>query len=397
MERVSFRAGLLILIAAVSGARAQTSLDVIQEDLQAAKLQHDQANSQIMTSLLTALQGASQSAAVALDLYQKAGGSLPDAAPVKNHYEYETPTEKEQRQAIDSQNYQTVAIVIQVHCGLMRNAALLTVSPDKPDVQAQWIVWLKSIAPAYPQLAGRRALKEVAMRDSVVSSYLGFHGWGDGKPGSWTVSDLPKLYHDLVLQPLRQTPTQDTLDAWDTYIAMRQADQTDHDKWTQEDEPELAFDRGSDDFTLQPTMDKLATLDAIIKGNPTSDHLDEWLKRMQEMIAAYRQGGASHSALPGATPGTPSSDASGATPVATPGTAPDTTTTPLPGATPGAPSSAAGDSVPAASPGTPTSGSAGEVPAATPGTPSSAAPGPLPAASPTTPPSGTTVPPTGTP
>ena len=445
MERFLPCAGILIFLAAGSGARAQTSLDVIQDDLQQAKQVHEQASSQLMTTFLAGLQAASQSPDAALDLYTKAGGTAPSATPVKRHYDYETPTEREQREAADTQNAQTFGGVVQLHCGLMRNAALLSIDAKKADVQAQWLAWLKSIAPIYPRLPSTSAFKATTMKDSIIGSYLGFHSWGDTEYGKWAVSDLPKIYHDLILQPLRAQPTQETLEAWDAYIAMEQADEVDPQKWTQEDEPALAFERAADDFAIQPTMDKLATLDTIIKGNPSNEHLDDWITRMRAMIATYRQGRTNHSALPAATPGTPSSDVAGvvsvptpggassesagrmpaatpstddiirATPVsgatpgtassevagglpgATPGAAPVITSAPLPAAAAGTPSSAAAGTIPTASPGTPSSGGGAQLPAASPGTPSSATPGPIPTATPGTPTSGTTAAPTGTP
>jgi hypothetical protein len=237
---------------------------------------------------------------------------------VRHHYEYETPTEKEAREAIDAQNYAAAAIVVQVHCGLMRYAALLALNPPPPGTKDQWLAWLKTIGQVYPQLAGSRALKDVAMRDSVISNYLDYHGWGNSEQGGWAVHDLPRLYHDLVLEPLRHPPGPGTLDAWDTYTSMLQADETDHDKWANADEPPLDFDRGADDFTIEPSLDKLAALDAIVKANPTSDHLNDWITRMEAMITVYQQSGSSHSAVPAPTPGTPTSGAPAPTPAAAP-------------------------------------------------------------------------------
>lgn len=358
----------IVLFVALGRMEAQTSIDVLLDDLKEAKEQHDTAASQVMTTFLSTLQAASDSPGMALDLYKRAGGNLPDAAPVRSHYEYETPTEKAQREAIDSSNFQSVAIVIQVHCGLMRNAALLAVEPNAPGIQDQWIVWLKTTGDIYPQLAGKRALKDVEMRDSVVSSYLGFHGWGDSDQGKWSVSDLPELYRTLVLEPLRHPPGPGTIDAWDTYIAMRQADEADKEKWAQQEEPPLDFDRDSDDFAVERSMDKLAALDAIIKANPTNDHLDEWIKRMRAMIDSYRNGGTPTGLLPGASPSSPSSEAHGVTPTASPGTTSGGTTGSAPAATPGTTSSGGVAPTPAATPGTASSGGAASTPGATPGT-----------------------------
>jgi hypothetical protein len=349
MKRLVVLAGLGLFFAAPR-LPAQTSVQELEQDLVTYKTAHDQANSQLLTTFLSTLDAASQSGSQALDLYNRAGGSLPDLSPVRHHYEYETPTEKAQREAIDAQNYASVAIVVQVHCGLMRNAALLVLQPKSQEVKDQWIAWLKTMASVYPQLAGSRALKSVAMRDSVISNFLGFHGWGDSEQGGWAITDMPRLYRDLVLNPLRNPPGPGTLDAWDTYMAMVQADEPDSDHWTTVVEPPLDFDRTADDFAIEPTMEKLAQLDQIIKANQGSDHLDEWINRTRQMIAVYQNGAAQHSALPGPTPGTPSSG----------GNSP----------------------IPAASPGTPTAGGNAPLPTATPGTPTAGGPAPTPTATP---------------
>jgi hypothetical protein len=371
----------MVALFIVSRASAQTSLDVLEGDLKEVKQQHDTAASQLMNTFLGTLREASESAGTALDLYKKAGGNLPDAAPVVHHYDYETPSEKAAREALDTQNFASVAIVIEVHCGLMRYAALLTVEPKAPGIQDQWLMWLKTTAEIYPQLAGHRALKDVPMRESVVSSYLGFRGWGEGAPGKWAVRDLPALYRDQVLEPLRHPPGPGTMDAWDTYIAMRQADEPDKEKWTQEEEPDLDFDRDADDYAIQPSMDKLAALDAIIKANPSDDHVDDWIKRMQAMIDSYRRGGTATGLLPGATPSSPSSEAAGSMPAATPGTPSSGTSAAPPSATPGGATSSGGTAVtPGATPGTTSSGTGVPTPAATPGTPSSGTLAPTPGA-----------------
>ena len=390
MKRIFVLAALALIFA--GRLTAQTSLDVIIQDLRDAQQQHNSAASQAMTSFLAALDAASQSGSQALDLYKRAGGNLPDLAPVRHHYEYETPTEKEAREAIDAQNYAAAAIVVQVHCGLMRYAALLALDPPPPGTKDQWLAWLKSIAQVYPQLAGSRALKEVAMRDSVISSYLGFHGWGNSVQGGWTVRDLPGLYRQLVLEPLRHPPGPGTLDAWDTYTSMMQADESDHDKWTNSEEPQLDFDRGADDFAIEPSLDKLATLDAIVKANPTNDHLNDWITRMNAMIATYQQAGSTHSQMPGPTASSPSSDAGSVTPQATAGTPSSGTGAPTPTAAPGVVTSGGGAPTPSATPSTPTSGAGSPIPAATPGVVPAGTGAPIPSASPGTPTSGAAVP-----
>jgi hypothetical protein len=332
---------------------AQTSMDVLEQDLKEAKQKHDDASSQLVTSFISTLDAASQSPSQALQLYKAAGGKLPDAAPVKTRYEHETPTEKAAREAQDAASSSIAALAVQIHCGLMRYAAQLTVTPQAPGLHDNWINWLKATGSLYPQLAGDSALKSVAMRDSVISSYLGFRGWGEGDEGKWTMSDLPRLYRELVLDPARTPPTADTLGFWDTYIAMRQADEPDKRKWAQDEEPELEFDRDTDDFAIQPSMDKLSTLIEIIKANPSHSKTDDWITRMHEMMRTYQNGKSATTTaapMPEATPSTPSSEVAGTTPAATPGGPSSASPGPIPAATPGTPSSGTGAPIPAPAP-----------------------------------------------
>lgn len=338
-------AGLL----AATRLLAQSSIQVLEDDLNEAKTQHEQANSTMLTNFTGALDAASQNSSAALDLYQKAGGNMPDPAPVQTRYDYETPTERHAREALDAQNLAIFGMVVQVHCGLMKNAALLVLQPKAQDVHDQWIAWLKTTASLYPQMPGKRALKDVKMRDSPISSYLGFHGWGDAEQGGWSIKSLPQLYHDLVLEPLRNPPGPGTLEAWDTYLAMLQADAPSPDHWAQVTAPPLEFDRTADDFAIEPSIDKLQQLDQIIKANPGSDHLDAWIARARQMIEAYKNGPA-HSALPGPTPGTPSSGSAAPTPTASPGTPSSGSTTPTPTASPGTSSSGGNSPMPTATP-----------------------------------------------
>jgi hypothetical protein len=140
-----------------------------------------------------------------------------------------------------------------------------------------------------------------SMQDSPISSYLGFAGWGDKDSGHWKLSDLPQLYYDKVLEPLHTALSPDVLPAWDTYIAMRHADQSDDNTWNKVDYPKLMFNRDCDAFALQPSTDALAPLVQIIKDNPTHADGDSWLKTVKDMVATLR-GSAPGAAAPAPAP-----------------------------------------------------------------------------------------------
>ena len=396
MKRLFLCLGAGYAMAAPSGA--QTPIQVLEDDIKQAQVEHAAASSQQMTTFLASLDAAVQSPNAALTLYEQAGGALPDPTPVSKRYTYETPTEKEERLALDQQKLGTLASIAQIHCGLMENAALLVTKPNDPKVTAQWLAWLKNTAAIYPQLTGKLPLKNVTMKDSVISRYLGFHGWGTSDEATWSIELLPSLYRQLVLEPLRNPPTPGVVEAWNTYIAMVQSDDPDSTHFAQVTEPALDFDRAADDFTLRPSMDKLQVIDQIIKSNPTNDQLDKWIARARQMIAVYAGGTSTHSQLPGPTPGTSSSGTDETTPGATPGTASSGSNAPTPQASPGIASSGTTAPTPMATPGTAYSGTTGQTPAATPGTPESGTTAPTPTATPGTASSGTTAPtPTATP
>jgi hypothetical protein len=274
--------------AIVAPARAQTSLDILEKDLDAVKQQHQDATSQNFTSFLSALEAAIQSPDAALQLYQKAGGDLPDATPITTKYEHETPDEKSARLAKDQSNLANFSAMLQLHCGMMRLAALFAEKPDSPTLHGDWIAWLKSTAQIYPQLSGAHHVRNMTMQDSPIGTYLGFHGWGNKDQGGWSVHDVPKFYHDQILEPLRHPAVAAALPAWDVYIAMRNADEPDADKWNNEEYPDLAFSRASDDFNLAPSTDKLQAIVELLKAHADSPKIDDWISQAHAMAEVLR-------------------------------------------------------------------------------------------------------------
>ena len=327
-------AGLLILPGAL--ASAQTSIDVLEQDLNQIKQEHQDASGQVFTTFLTSLDDAARSQDAALLLYQQAGGTMPDPSPVITQYQSESPDERSSREAQDAANVVCLSCAVELQCGLMRFAALFIQNPDAKGLHEAWLGWLKSAAQLYPQMtptdlrvkdeeavaarAARdnpppsdtreskhkgyqrmsavrrnfmppdkaREIKERSVRDSIISSYLGFNGWGDKDPSHWRVFDLPNMYKDQVLDPLRTAHNPEALDAWNTFIAMKSADQPDRDAWTQVDYPSLQFDAASDDFNISPSMEKLSVLVNIIKTNPVHPKLDEWIAQTQKMLQDFR-------------------------------------------------------------------------------------------------------------
>ncbi|MCE0498429.1 MAG: hypothetical protein LV481_10840 [Methylacidiphilales bacterium] len=318
--------GVILVALQFSGpiVRAESSIDALEDELKQAQQQHQDASSKQFTDLINALDQAIQSPDAALQLYQSAGGNMPDPAPVLTAHAEETPSEKALRDAQDAAVNAALASVVQLHCGLMRFAVFFVQKPDEQGLHDAWIVWLKQAALMYPQ-AGltppdtrsvstpppadsaqpthhdrerERAkanlpdyvkdLKNKAVRDSIISAYFGYNAWGDKEQGSWAVREIPHLYRVEVLDPLRTKPSADTIAAWDTYIAMKNADETDRDKWDNVDYPALQFQRGKDDFYAEPSDDKLETLVTLVKNNPTNPDLDNWIAQVKQMIQDYR-------------------------------------------------------------------------------------------------------------
>jgi hypothetical protein len=224
-------------------AVAQSSLDALQQELTEAKQQHQEVSTQVLTNFFGQIDPAMASPDVAVALYQQSGGAMPDPSPVVTQNEDETPTEKQARLAFDQANVTRLGTVLQLQCGLMHYAALFVVKPNQPGLQADWVTWLKSAAQLYPQTnvpaqadappppehhkrkrddgQGQGPAKSQsrpapfdpsdaegkAMKDTLISKFLGFNAWGDKEQGGWAVKDLPKLYRTNVLEPLRASPT----------------------------------------------------------------------------------------------------------------------------------------------------------------------------------------------
>jgi hypothetical protein len=235
-------------------------------------------------------------------------------AKVITRYEHETPTEEAARKALDQATMTSFDSTLQMHCGLMRMAALFVTQPKLSTLQGDWIAWLKNAAQTYPQIVASVAdprlaedpggdhggekskpaddvnatLRNLSMRESPIGPYLGFQSWGDKKPGNWRVADVPKFYFEQVLTPLRQAPSDATLAAWDVYIAMMNADQSDPEEWTDVDYPALQFQKACDDYAAAQTTDKLQALVTLIKAHPSHPQLDDWISRVHDMIQALQ-------------------------------------------------------------------------------------------------------------
>jgi hypothetical protein len=299
-----------------SFAVAQTStLDAVQNELKDAAQEHQDVTTQVLANFFAQVDAGMASPDAAVALYQEAGGQMPEPAPVVSIHTIETPTERAARQAIDQGNLARLGAVLQLHCGMLHFGALFVVKPDQKGLQDDWVAWLKTVPPSYAQLgmppevpnanpppeAQRKpgvrrarpfnpeALKELGLSDSPISKYLSFNVWGDTDQGKWAVKDLPKFYRTNILDPLRITPTADTLAAWDAFISMANADEPDTDKWYQSDYPPLEFERSSDDYTIEPSVDKLEALVTLIKKNPANPNGNDWITRVGKMMADYKK------------------------------------------------------------------------------------------------------------
>lgn len=283
-----FSLAALLGLAFVGLARGQTSLDVLEKDLDEVKQQRQEATSQGFLNLMDQLDKADSNADAALQLYQAAGGTLPAPAEVKTRYEHETPTEKAARLKQDQANMTSFAAMLQLHCGMMRIAAQEVTKPDAPHLHEDWVAWLKNAAQIYPQLTGADEVRAMPMKDSPISTYLDFHGWGDKEQGGWTVRDLPKFYRANVLEPLRNPMVAEALPDWDVYIALCNANEADNDRWNNDELPALQFEKACDDFALAPGTEKLQTLVDLIKAHPNHAKVDDWIARVHAMLAAYK-------------------------------------------------------------------------------------------------------------
>lgn len=330
-----------------NASRAQSSLEMLQKDIEQLKQEHEASTTKNLDYFMSALSEASGSPESADKLYLAAGGKPPDPAKVKTAYEHETPTEEAAREAVDQQTMASFDGTLQLHCGMMRLAARFVTDPKSATLRDDWLAWLKSAAQNYPQMAATvsdtratpddsndanggghhhhhvdddsgkpnptAAVRKMTMSESPISTYLGFRGWGDKEQGKWSVSKVPDLYRKQILEPLRASPTAATLAAWDVYIAMMNADQPDQDQWTSVDYPALQFEKDCDDFNSAPSTEKLETLVGIIKANPDHPMVDQWFKRVQDLLKTFqaqKDGGApaagdSSPALPPIQPDAP--------------------------------------------------------------------------------------------
>jgi len=85
----------------IVSALAQNSLDILEQDLNQVKQEHQESSSRNMADMLAKLSSAVQSPEAAVNLYQTAGGQMPQPTPVVTQNVYETPDEKNARLDLD--------------------------------------------------------------------------------------------------------------------------------------------------------------------------------------------------------------------------------------------------------------------------------------------------------
>jgi hypothetical protein len=296
MRRLGVALAALAMLGACNiSVRADTALDELSKELQDVKDTTQTLSDQSLSDFLSQTLSASQDSNVAFQLYQTAGGSVPDGTPVLSQHAHETTREREAREAQDSVLMGPIALVAQLHCGMLHFAVLYATDPNQKGLHDDWVAWLKSMPQIFTQIkdddlkqAGKR-LKQMTMKESVIGSYFNFFGWGDKEQAGWSVNDLPRLYRTEVLEPLRATPNADTMAAWDTYISMRNSSEPDSKKWNVVIYPGLMFDRGVDDYTVEPSMEKLQVLVELIKANPACPTVKDMIAKTKDLVGDFRK------------------------------------------------------------------------------------------------------------
>jgi hypothetical protein len=307
-------AGLAVLFVCDISARADTAVDELEKDLNDVKATQQATSDQSLSDFLAQTLAASQDSNTAFQLYQTAGGAVPDGAPIQSHHAHETAEEKGAREAQDSVLMGPIALVAQLHCGMLHFAVLYATSPNQKGLHDDFVAWLKTTPDIFNQIkdddlkqAGRN-LKRSSMKESVIASYFSFFNWGNVDQAGWTIYDIPKLYRSEVLDPLRTTPTADTLAAWDVYIGLRNTSEPDGKKWNVVEYPAMMFDRGVDDYAVEPSMEKLQVLVDLIKANSACPTVKDMISKTHDLVADYRKRHPS-----AATPQAETATASGAT------------------------------------------------------------------------------------
>jgi hypothetical protein len=326
MKRV-WVVGMMVVLAMAGFARAQSTLDALDQELKEAQQQHDDVTAQNLSNFFSQVDQAMQSSDAAVALWQQAGGAMPALTGTTTQYSTETVTEREAREAKDKANTDALGGMLQVHCGLLHYGGQFVTDPKQKGLQDDFNGWLMKIAQAYPQLGASASdnttaqgggggehkhhhdngggagaappppplnfgdLKGKTLHDSPITKLLGFTvAFKDKEQGSWSVKQIPALFKSNILDPSRATPNETTLSNWDIYVAMMQADETDPDKWTSTDYPPLQYERAYDDCVMSPNTDKIQTLVQIIHTNPTHPNAPDWLTRTKALLDAYRSG-----------------------------------------------------------------------------------------------------------
>ena len=291
--------GVALVMVAAPWARGQGSLTYLEKELEELRQKHDEAATNGLKYFFASLETAENDPAAAEKLYISAGGAAPAKAVTIKAHDQESQAEAEKREEVDKATQDSLGGALALQCGLMRFAALMITAPNTPNLQTDFVAWLKQAATVYPQVLvtvsdPRRTdqgpvdvsgpIRGQALHDSPIAGFLGFHSWNGKDQSNWRVQDIPQLYRDNILEPLRKTPNADTMEAWGVYIDMMNASQPNPDQWTNVDYPDLQFAKGLDDFAMQPDPEKIEGLIALIKAHPDHPHVEQWFDAVEGLI-----------------------------------------------------------------------------------------------------------------
>ncbi len=284
--------GWLVLGLCSGELSAQTTVDTLENALRDVKRVREQSEKATQEAFLTRLTGAATSGQAARALMKEVGMDLPD--PEFPPDLPRTDTTLEQRREHQQKVAEAEARVghidrcLQAHFQLMRFGYQFATMQAGAVGNPEWESWIKSTASNYGtirafDLAGQEIGSSKVIRYFQVKELA-------GKPeAGWSLRQIPQLYREFILTPLREDKNPQLGQAWDQYIAMRSQEMRDADRWRDEEEPWLQFQKQADLFRIAPSDIKLTEIVNLIRRNPQHPRFEQMHGQATELLKVLRE------------------------------------------------------------------------------------------------------------
>lgn len=208
--------------------------------------------------------------------------------PKKPKSRHDTLEEKKEKEALFAQMQIDFKDAVLDHCRLIDFVFRMNSNPPDNSARSEWEQWFLQTIKKY-SVYKPLEISGISVAGSPILNYLKPPLPDEAEGREWSLRSTPEIYKKNFLDKYRMQKAPNLLDAWDTYIGLKEIDAKNPEKWLASGKPDLLFQRALDDYDAQPTVNKLSTLLALLRSSPGIPGFEEKFRMLQERTKAYKE------------------------------------------------------------------------------------------------------------